>query len=305
MKWLLKIFFLSLIPLNLLGQINPVSSQYVLNPLIINPSYAGSRGALNIAAFYRKQWVRITGSPETITLAGDASLFDRKLGIGLVITDDKIGVTRETHLSTSYSYKVGIGSGTLSFGLGAGLITTNTKYSDLIVLDPGDESYLTDSHVFVVPEFSFGMNFAIKNYFLAVSVPKILQYDFNFARNKYEFSINPGRNYLLMNTGYLFTVSPKVKLQPSALLTFSPESKLLFDVNLHLNLYDRFWAGLSYRNTKSLIALLQFAVVDQFKIAYSYDFDMGTLGRYSSGSHEIMLRYEFRYKVSVVNPLVF
>ena len=40
-------------------------------------------------------------------------------------------------------------------------------------------------------------------------------------------------------------------------------------------------------------ALLQFAVNRQFKVAYSHDFDLGKLGTYSNGSHEVMLRYEF------------
>jgi hypothetical protein len=51
--------------------------------------------------------------------------------------------------------------------------------------------------------------------------------------------------------------------------------------------------------------LAQFQVNNQLKIAYTYDFDTGELGGYSNGSHEIMFRYEFRYKVKVVDPLSF
>ena len=74
-----------------------------------------------------------------MTLALDAPLLDAKLGLGLIITSDKIGVTKETQFNSYYSYKIGIGEGNLSLGLGAGLITTNTAWSDLVVLDPGDE----------------------------------------------------------------------------------------------------------------------------------------------------------------------
>ena len=51
--------------------------------------------------------------------------------------------------------------------------------------------------------------------------------------------------------------------------------------------------------------LASVAVNNQLRIGYTYDFDLGKLGRYSNGSHEAMLRYEFRYKVDVVNPLIF
>jgi hypothetical protein len=67
MKRIIKAFILLLMPVTLSGQLTPVTNQYVLNPLTINPAYAGNRGALNIAAFYRRQWVGIDKAPETMT----------------------------------------------------------------------------------------------------------------------------------------------------------------------------------------------------------------------------------------------
>lgn len=72
MKRLLKSLIFLLLPLSLAGQLTPVSNQYILNPLTINPSYAGNRGGLSVAAFYRRQWVGITGAPQTISLEVDA-----------------------------------------------------------------------------------------------------------------------------------------------------------------------------------------------------------------------------------------
>jgi type IX secretion system PorP/SprF family membrane protein len=305
MRRIYKTILLLLIPLSLAGQQSPVSNQYVFNPLTINPAFAGNRGSLNIAAFYRNQWAGITGAPKTMTLAADVPLLDAKLGLGLIITNDKIGVTKETHLTSYYSYKINLGDGNLSFGLGAGLITTNTKWSDLVVLDPGDENYLVDSRVFVVPDFIFGAYYSYKNYFAGFSIPKLLGYKFDFNKNKYTIRFNPGQYYYLLNTGYVFNLNSKTKFFPSTLISFSPGEKLLVDLNANFSLFDRLWAGASYRNGRSLGALLQFSVNNQLKIGYTYDFDFGRLGRYSNGSHEIMLRYEFRYNISVVNPLVF
>jgi type IX secretion system PorP/SprF family membrane protein len=305
MKRIIKTLFFLLIPIGLFGQLTPVTNQYVLNPLTINPAYAGNRGALNIAAFYRRQWVGISGAPETITLAADAPLLDAKLGLGLIITSDKIGVTKETQFSTNYAYKISMEKGNLSFGLGAGLITTNTAWSDLVVLDPGDEYYLVDSRVFVVPDFSFGAYYSYNNYFAGFSIPKLLGYKFDYDKNKYTLKVNPGQYYYLFNTGYVFNLTPKSKFFPSTLVTFSPGEKLLYDINAHFSFFDRLWVGASYRSNRSVAGLLQFSVNNQLRVAYTYDFDFGKLGRYSNGSHEIMLRYEFRYKVDVVNPLIF
>jgi type IX secretion system PorP/SprF family membrane protein len=306
MKRIIKSFILLLITLSLSGQKSPVTSQYVLNPLTINPAFAGNRGALNIAAFYRKQWVGITGSPETITLALDAPVLDSKLGLGFIVANDKLGVTKQTKFSTVYSYKIKLkGDGDLSLGLGAGIITTNSAWSDLVVIDPGDENYLIDSKVFVVPDFSFGVYYSKLNYFVGMSVPNLLGYKFNYDKNKYTLMFNPGQYYYLLSGGYNFTLSPKIKFMPTTLISLSPGEKILWDLNAYFNLYDRFWAGASYRNKRSVAVLFQFAVNNQLKVAYTYDFDTGNLGHYSNGSHEIMLRYEFKYKVNVVNPLIF
>lgn len=305
MKSIIKLFILLLIPVNLAGQLAPVTSQYVLNPLSINPAYAGNREALNIALFYRRQWTGITGAPETLTLAADAPFLDSKLGLGFMIISDKIGVTKETHILTNYAYKIATAKGNLSLGLGAGVMTTNTAWSDLVVLDPGDENFLNNSKVFVVPDFSFGIYYTHQNFFGGLSIPRLLSYNFVLDKNKYSFSFSPGKYNYLINAGYIYSISQRVKLLPSALVTVAPHEKLLVDLNAYLGFNDRIWAGVSYRNNRSLGALFQCAINTQLRLAYTYDIDFGPLGRYSNGSHEIMLRYEFRYKVDAISPLSF
>ena len=305
MKRIIKTAFFILIPLGLSGQLAPVTNQYVLNPLTINPAVAGNRGVLNIAAFYRKQWAGIQGAPETMTFAADAPVLDNKVGLGLTIISDKVGVTKETYIISNYSYNLTLGEGSLAFGLGAGIITTNTAWSDLVVLDPGDELYLVDSRRFIVPSFSFGTYYSNHNYFLGFSIPKFIGYKFNYDKNKYSLTVDPGQYNFLINTGYAFNISPTIDFIPSTLLSFTPGQKFLYDLNGHFNFNNRLWLGASYRSARSLGALVQIQINNQFKVAYTYDYDTGKLGGYSNGSHEIMLRYEFRYKVNVVDPLVF
>ena len=305
MKKLVKSLILLLVPVSLAAQLTPVTDQYILNPLTINPSYAGNRGGLSVAAFYRQQWVGISGAPRTMSLEVDAPVLSDKLGLGLVVVNDQIGVTKQTEVMTSYAYRMNVGGGLLALGLGAGLVATNTAWSDLIVLDPGDEYYLIDSRVFVVPDFSFGVYYSVKSYFVGFSIPRLLGYEFDFDRNKYSLKVDPGQYNFVLNTGYMFALGPKASFMPSALVSYSPGDKFLYDASAHFILYDKFWIGATYRSTSSVTALAQFAINNQFKVAYSYDFNFGTLGNYNSGSHEVMLRYEFRYKVDVINPLIF
>ena len=305
MKNLIHILIFLLLPGSLMAQLTPVTNQYILNPMTINPAYAGNRGALNVASFYRRQWVGITGAPQTMTLAVDAPFLDSKLGIGMTITNDKIGVTKETQFMSSYAYKISMGQGILSLGLGAGLMTTNTAWSDLVVLDPGDDLYLVDSRVFVVPGFTFGTYYSNQNFFAGISIPRLLGYNFNFNRNKYSLIIDPGNYDYLLNMGLLLNLAPKVKLLPSVLVSWTPGTQFLYDINAHLNISDRMWLGATYRNDRSVAGLFQFSVNEQLKVAYTYDYDIGKLGRYSNGSHEVMLRYQFTFRADAVNPMIF
>jgi type IX secretion system PorP/SprF family membrane protein len=305
MTRIIKTFIFLLIPSGLFGQLTPVANQYILNPITINPSFAGNRGALNIAAFYRKQWVGVKGAPETMTFSVDAPFSDQKIGLGLIIVSDKIGVTKENQFNTNYSYKINMGDGTLTFGLGAGVILTNTAFSDLIVLDPGDEVYLADSRTFVVPNFSFGIHYSRHSYFAGFSVPRFLSYRFDFNRNRYVLYNDMDNYCYMLNSGNIFELSPKFKFFPSTLIRYSTVGKFQYDINTIFCLYDKFWLGASYRNNHSIAGLLQFQPNNQLRIAYTYDFDFNKLGKYSNGSHEIMVRYEFRFKVDVLNPLVF
>ena len=77
MKRIIRLFVLLMIPVSLSGQLTPYSNQYILNPLTINPAFAGNRGVLNMAAFYRKQWgKRIT---ETMSLSVDVPFSDNRM----------------------------------------------------------------------------------------------------------------------------------------------------------------------------------------------------------------------------------
>lgn len=305
MKTICKIVLYLLLPLSASAQLVPVSDHYILNPLTINPAYAGSRGALNIAAFYRRQWVGMPGAPETITFSADAPLFNSKLGLGLIIVSDKVGVTKGNSFNSNYSYKINIGNGILSFGLGAGVIATNTNWSRLVVLDPGDEFALTGSRVYIVPDFSFGVYYNNLKYFAGFSIPELTGYKFDLNKNKYSLNINTGQYLYMFNTGYEFDIAPRTKFFPSTLITYSPEGKLLYDINSHFSFFNRFWIGGSYHSSGSVTGLFQLSVNNQLKVAYSYYFDFSELRQYNNGSHEIMLRYEFRYKVDATSPLNF
>ena len=51
-----------------LAQQDPQYSQYMLNTMIINPAFAGSRGVSSVGILHRSQWMGLDGAPTTETI---------------------------------------------------------------------------------------------------------------------------------------------------------------------------------------------------------------------------------------------
>jgi type IX secretion system PorP/SprF family membrane protein len=122
------------------------------------------------------------------------------------------------------------------------------------------------------------------------------------------FNSGRARQYLhtFFTAGYVLDITQGLKLKPSFLLKYADGAPLELDLNANLWLYDMFAVGLSYRSGDSIDALFEFQITPQFAVGYAYDYTLTPLGRYTSGSHEIMVRYEFAFgKSRIITPRYF
>jgi hypothetical protein len=80
------------------------------------------------------------------------------------------------------------------------------------------------------------------------------------------------------------------------------------DLNLNFWLQNLVALGISYRSEDAIVSLFEVQATPQFRFGYAYDLTLTALQNYSSGSHEMMLRYEFgsrKSKNKVVSPRYF
>ncbi|MFM8912596.1 MAG: PorP/SprF family type IX secretion system membrane protein [Flammeovirgaceae bacterium] len=128
------------------AQQQPHFSQYMFSGLVINPAYAGADEVLSATFINRHQWLGIEGAPTTQTLALHALTKRKKVGLGLLISHDRIGVHKNTTAQLSYAYHVRLSSNhTLSFGLQAGLVQLIADYASLANTTPDPK--LARSHL--------------------------------------------------------------------------------------------------------------------------------------------------------------
>jgi type IX secretion system PorP/SprF family membrane protein len=287
------------------AQHSPLTSQYLFNGLLINPAYAGSRDALAANLTNRFQWVGMQGAPVTQIASVHAPVNKRKVGLGAVLYNDRLGVSNETGFFTNYAYRLRFPSGKLALGIGAGFTVLQGAWHTVQLQEGDDLSFLAPTRSAFRPNFSTGVYYYTKRWFLGASAPFVLAHRYNASREG--FLISQARTDLqpMITGGTLFDLSKDLKLKPSALLRYRAESGLQADLSANLIMQDNVMLGVSYRTGDALVAMLEVMPSSQWRIGYAYDVGVSNLRRHHHGSHELMVQYEFGFRIRVRDPRYF
>lgn len=269
-------------------------SKNVFNGLLLNPAYAGSHSYFQTSLLFRSQWSGFSGAPTTQMLEVDGPLMKEAMGVGLVVSHDIIGVTEQTDIYASYSYKLKIGDkNRLAFGLRAGATNYQAKLSELTVWDAGDAAFNNDIRAYFIPKFGFGMYFYSDKYYVGVAFPTLIGYDKNYS---FTFDVEQSsfyRRHYYLNGGYIFDLNPTMKLKPSTMVKYVPAAPVQVDISSSLIYKEMFSFGLGFRTGDAIVGLLEYRTAQRIRIGYSYDFTISKFRTYSGGSHEVVLGYDF------------
>lgn len=281
----------------------PVSANYLNNILAFNPAYAGSQDALSAAVSYRNQWVGFSGAPKSSLISAHTPVNNDRIGLGIIFERNSFGINRETRFSGNYSYRMEFHEGKLALGLGFGATVYNIAWNELDAADPDDILLYESPLSVMIPYFNLGSYYYTSRYFLGISIPMLFNNPVDLNSSKLS-SWYSGNNYFITG-GYMFAINRQIKIQPSVLMKIHSEHPSQIDINAQLILRDRIWIGIGYRSSSTFVGMFQILMNPQLKMAYSYDYDLGPIGRYNSGSHEISLNYVFSYYRKVIGPRQF
>ena len=272
------------------AQQRPVYSQYMFNGLAINPAYAGSQKQLSATAVYRDQWVNFEGAPTTKSLGIHTGFAKKKVGIGLMVSSEEIGVHKDLSLYASYAYKLVFRKAVLSMGLQAGFNNLQSDFSKLNLKSSSDP-FLSGNLKKFNPNFGAGLFYSTNTAYVGLSVPYIVHNRVvNIKKNDLESLAREARYYFLTG-GKVFDLSPRLKVKPSTLLRIQEGAPLGVDLNGNLIIDDLLNLGASYRSGDSMIFLFELKLNQNFRFGYAYDYVISDLNPYTNGSHEIMLNY--------------
>lgn len=274
------------------AQQDPLYSQYMFNTLAVNPGYAGSANVFTMLALSRHQWVGFSGAPTTQTLLAHTPLPNENMALGISLMTDKIGPARQTGAYFDYAYRIRTGKDTrLAFGLKGGVNYFQADLASLTSVDPDAANVNVKGSV--MPNFGFGLFWHSPRYYIGLSAPKLLEND--IAGDGGGIVTATERRHYFLIAGYVMDVSRSVRFKPSIMVRQVAGAPLSIDANANFLLRDRIWLGGMYRIGNSFGLMAQYQVNDQFRVGYAFDLTTNKLGGYNSGTHEIMLNYDFRF----------
>lgn len=268
-----------------LAQQDPLYTQYINNPFVLNPAYAGITNNLNASLSYRRQWTGLEGTPATINANGHISLLDNTMGAGLMIVSDRIGVTTTNEVYASYAYRIGMADDKmLSFGLQAGIISFKTENSRLVLQDPADPRFAGKTRE-SKPGIGSGVMLTGDRFLIGLSVPRMLR-----ARTTGgEADVTHYNQHFYAMGSYLFLLSDRLQLRPSVLAKAVPGAPVSLDVNAALVLYERYTAGMLTRNFSAYGIFLRALVKDSLRLGYALEVPTNRSVGTQFTTHEITL----------------
>ncbi|MEN1783891.1 MAG: type IX secretion system membrane protein PorP/SprF [Bacteroidota bacterium] len=271
------------------AQQDPQFTQYMYNTLTVNPGYAGSRGHLSVLAMHRSQWVGINGAPTSQVLAIDGPVTER-VGLGIVATYDELGPSNELFLDGNFAYTIPIGyrGQRLSLGLKGGGRSFNVDFSKGTTQNP-DVAFQNNIENRFFPTIGAGVYYHTRKAYLGFAIPNFFSEDHYDGQTQ---EIATERLHYFAIGGLIFDVTPDLKFKPAYFVKWVPGAPIIADISANFLIRETVTFGLAYRWDDSFSGLLGLQISPQLKLGYAYDRTTTDLRNFTSGTHEVFLRFE-------------
>lgn len=277
-----------MLPVCIAGQTDIQMSQHMFNRTTYNPASTGASRYVNIYAHWRDQWQGFgKNAPKTMFLTTHAYFPKLKSGLGVVAINDKISFERNMLFKLSYAYHVHLTTSSyLSLGLSAGILNRYIDFSKATFEElAGYEGTLELINKWTA-DFDFGIEYNMERFTAGISVTHI-----NKTADKAVYD-NMGHHFYGY-VKYRFGLGVDFDLVP-ALFAQNSKKSTHIESNLILFYRNKAWIGASYRmddkfKSESVVGIIGIDLMGFLRLGYSFDYNIGQIGKYANNTHEIML----------------
>jgi len=279
-------------------------TQFMHNKLALNPAVAGSKGVPVLNALARQQWFGIEGAPASQAIGFHGPLSRKRVGLGLVLTNDEIGFTRSTMLSGNYAYHIQVGEQTfLSAGISASARQYQLNWDEAQATQVGDPNVpLTGQSSQVMANFGTGLFLYNDKFYAGLSAPRLLRNRLGFHNEDLGAeALDREEVHMYGMAGMMLPLGDQLALKPALLVKYVNNAPIDMDLHASLVWNQLISLGATYRTGGSLTravgesidVLVGLQVSKQVRLGLSYDYTLTKINSFTPGSGEIFLEYTF------------
>lgn len=280
------------------SQQDPIFTQYMFNTQTINPAYAGMWEKIGFTSLVRKQWAGINRTPLTEVLSFHSPLKNEYVGAGLNIINDQFGREKRLSIFADYSYEISLTPKTrLRFGLKFGFLNYKNPLTEyqLYPDQQYDQAFAEDVDLKFLPNFGVGTFLYEENYYVTLSVPKLLKN--NFQTNINNYSTQAEVQTIYFGGGYVFRILTLNNLifKPTALVRATWGAPIQYDVAANFMLMERLWLGTMFRSGDAICFTSQWIFNNNLRVGFAMDVTYNEIYPYQFGTYELTIGYDIDF----------
>lgn len=289
LKFLLTGIALALLSTAALPQQMPYSSHYIFNRYSLDPAFAGAYDKAAVYLNYRRDWGNIEGSPQTFRANGFGNIH-QNMYLGGEIIADNADIYNRLKASLSYTYRLPLANEqNLSFSV------SGSMYQSELSLDKVnvnlDDPLLKDLSQITGTNFNaaFGLVYNWRDLHIGLGMPVLFRtQDAYQVKTDGEFAFDRA---FLLHISNRFRLEERWQLQLFGVYQKTDNMPSVVDISATVFYDNKYHFGLLYRSGGSLALGFGGELIDNFMLAYSYEFGLGGILNGSGGAHEITVGY--------------
>ena len=286
----LTLLFILFLTANSFAQNTVRFSQLNFAQGVNNPAAIAFDGSLMVDLIARNQWLGVEGAPTTIALNGQYEI-NEDIAVGLNAYHDRIGAEMTNSFAAQFAYRLKIDYSRLfSMGLSVGADNSVLNFGGTTVTDIDDPTFSRTGYSRVFFNASLGIFYSAPKFYIGASIPKLFQN----TRDGVGGGFKPPFWHYYASTGFYlgeggYTFNPHIQVKAAM------NAPLAADLILRNTFANRFSIIVGYRTEQSLIAGLDILISENFRVGYSFNYDIGPLAKVKGASNELYLGLALPY----------
>lgn len=279
-------------------------NHYFFKPLVYNPAFAGSGENVEAMLLSRAQWAGFNGAPQLNIFTIDGALKEKKIGLGLILVNERRGIFQRNGGTLAYSYRVNFNEEAyLLLGVAAGVMNQSIDFSKAVAENYTDPTLFGGMQQKTSFDGNAGFAFVWKGLQVAASAPQLFANRFNYVDNTGTRTYYSQVRHYTASAGYRIDVNKDkgMTLTPQFLAVVVPGAPAQLNGIVNFAWENKFWLGAIYKSNYALGVNAGIILSKKFSIGYSYEIITSDLAKYAGISHEIMVNFKFGGKKKEIN----